>query len=58
MMNQLNVGDVVYLNSNSDIKMTIKEISGDGVECVYFNPETGKVTQTPPLPEDAVTKVG
>lgn len=54
-MNQLKVGDVVFLNSENGVKMTVTEITEDGVECTYFHPETGKIMRTPPLPEGAIT---
>ena len=56
-MNQLKVGDVVFLNSENGVKMTVTEITEDGVECVYFHPETGKIQRTPPLSEESFTKV-
>lgn len=54
-MNELKVGDIVFLNSENSLKMTVTEITEDGVECVYLHPETGKVMRTPPLPKDAFT---
>lgn len=56
-MNQLKVGDVVFLNSENGVKMTVTEISEDGVECTYFHADTGKIQHTPPLPEEAFTKI-
>lgn len=56
-MNQLKVGDVVFLNSESGVKMTVTEITEDGVECTFFHPETCKIQRTPPLPEDSFTKI-
>lgn len=54
-MNQLKVGDVVFLNSENSVKMTVTEITEDGVECMYYHPETGKIMYTPTIPEEAFT---
>lgn len=55
-MNQLKVGGVVVLNSEDGVKMTVTEITENGVECSYFHPETGKILHAPPLPEESYTK--
>lgn len=56
-MNQLKVGDVVFLNSEDDVRMTVTEITENGVECSYYHSETGKILRTPPLPEESYTKI-
>lgn len=56
-MSNLKIGDVVYLNSEDGVKMTVTEISENGVECSYYHSETGKVQHTPPLPEGSFTKI-
>lgn len=59
-MNELKVGDVVYLNSESSIYITITYIdkSDDTLQGVYFNIDSKKFEYTPELPLAAVTKVG
>lgn len=59
-MNELKVGDVVYLNSESRICITITYINkSDGaLQGVYFNTDSKKFEYTPKLPLAAVTKVG
>ena len=56
-MNQLKVGDVVYLNSQDGVEMTVAEISDNGVECIYFNTTDRRFVRTIPMPADALTKV-
>lgn len=59
-MNELKVGDVVYLNSESRIYITVTYInmSDNALQGVYFNGDSKKFEYTPKLPLAAVTKVG
>lgn len=36
MENKFKIGDVVYLNSEPELKMTINNIDGENIKCVYF----------------------
>lgn len=58
-MNELKVGDVVYLNSEPRINITITYINkGDNAfQGVYFNIDSKKFEYTPKLPIATVTKV-
>ena len=56
-MNQLKVGDVVYLKSEEKLRMIISEISGDEIECIYFHPTEKNIVRTIPMPQEAVVKV-
>lgn len=56
-MNDLKVGDVVYLNSDKEIPMTVASISDGEIQCIYFNQAEQKFVQTMAMPEDAVTPV-
>lgn len=53
-MSQLKVGDVVFLNSENDVKMTVVSAEDGEIQCVYFNEVEGKFALTMPMPEDAV----
>ena len=53
-MNQLKVGDVVYLNSEDDVKMTIVAVDDTEIQCVYFNKVETKFVLTMALPIEAV----
>lgn len=55
-MNQLKVGDVVWLNSQQGLDMTVAEITDKGVVCIYFCPSERKIVQTIPLPMGTLTK--
>lgn len=54
-MNEFRVGDVVYLNSEDRIEMTIVEIHTE-VTCAYFNEQTHKFEEVT-FPINALTKV-
>lgn len=57
-MNEIKIGDVVYLNSAQLITMTVISITNDGhLFGVYFNSDTKEFKTTPKLPIAAVTKV-
>ena len=56
-MNELKIGDVVCLKSEERLQMTISEISGDEIECIYFHPTEKKIIRTIPMPKEAVVKV-
>lgn len=53
-MNQLNVGDVVYLNSEDDVKMTVVAVDDTEIQCAYFNKVEAKFVLTMTLPKEAV----
>lgn len=57
-MNELKVGDVVYLNSESRVLITISYIDAreNYFQGVYFNPDSKKFEYTPKLPIATVTK--
>ena len=46
---ELKVGDVVFLNSNPEIKMTVILIESDKIQAIYFNSILGKFEFTPML---------
>lgn len=54
-MNEFKIGDVVYLNSEDRVEMTIVWIDGD-VTCAYFNGQTYKIEKVT-FPINALTKV-
>ena len=54
-MNQLKVGDVVYLNSENGVKMTVTSVENGEIQCIYFNSSEQKFVLTPTMPEEAVT---
>jgi len=37
MANELNVGDIVFIKTNEDIKMVVAHIKDDKAICYYFN---------------------
>ena len=43
----IKIGDVVYLNSNPEIKMTVTYVTGDKIQATYCNPITGKFECSP-----------
>lgn len=57
-MNELRIGDVVYLNSESRINITITYISNGDNTCqgTYFNTDSKKFEYTPKFPIATVTK--
>ena len=55
-MNELKVGDVVYLNSENRVKMTVSYVSNGQIECIYYNPTTHKFETTITMPIGVVTK--
>ena len=57
-MNELKVGDIVYLNSESRVHITVTYINSreEKFQGVYFNPDSKKFEFTPTLPIAAVTK--
>lgn len=56
-MNEIKIGDVVYLNSAQLMTMTVVSISNGCLNGVYFNSDTKEFKITPKLPIAAVTKV-
>ncbi len=54
-MNQLKVGDVVHLNSDRDVKMTVVAVDDAEIQCVYFNRPESKLVMTMTLPKEAVS---
>ena len=57
-MNELKIGDVVYLNSEDRIKITVSYLKNGYLQGVYFNIDSKKFEHTPDLPIATVTKVG
>lgn len=57
-MNELKVGDVVYLNSEDRMQITVSFIENGYFQGVYFNADSKKFEYTPKLPIATVTKVG
>lgn len=55
-MNQLKVGDVVYLNSEKDVPMTITSISDGEIQCIYFSKTEQKFVTTTTMPQEAVSQ--
>ncbi|WP_297071776.1 hypothetical protein [uncultured Duncaniella sp.] len=53
-MNKLKIGDVVCLNSEKDVQMTVMSISEGEVQCVYFNQVEQKFNLTMSMPEEVV----
>jgi hypothetical protein len=37
MAANLKVGDIVYLNSSKDVIMTVEEVDGTDISCVWLN---------------------
>lgn len=56
-MNDLKVGDVVYLNSEPEIKMTVTYISDGTAQCVFYCVGDHTFHHSPELPVAAFTKV-
>ncbi len=58
-MNELKIGDVVYLNSEDRIEMTVVWIDDYKVfaKCAYFNGQTHTFEKVE-FPINALTKVG
>jgi hypothetical protein len=55
-MNELKIGDVVYLNSEDRMQITVSYISDGYLQGVYFNVDSKKIEYTPKLPIATVTK--
>ncbi|WP_368113709.1 hypothetical protein [Bacteroides xylanisolvens] len=53
----IKIGDVVYLNSNPEIKMTVTYVTGDKIQATYCNPITGKFECSPTLSIEAISLV-
>ena len=53
----IKIGDVVYLNSNPEIKMTVTYVTGDKIQATYCNPLTGKFECSPTLSIEAISLV-
>ncbi len=54
-MSQLKAGDVVYLNSDKKVPMTVAWVSDGEIQCIYFNESEHKFVQTMAMPEEALT---
>lgn len=52
---EIKVGDIVYLNSNPEIKMTVNHVEAGKIQAVYFNSTNGKWEYTPILPIQTVS---
>lgn len=55
-MNELKIGDVVYLDSEDRVDMTVVWVDDFEVTCAYFNGQTHIFEQVK-FPINAVTKV-
>ena len=53
----IKIGDVVYLNSNPEIKMTVTYVTRDKIQATYCNPITGKFECSPTLSIEAISLV-
>lgn len=52
MINKISLGDVVHLNSNDALQMTVIELCGDGsdesiIKCLYYNGDEFCSVQSP-----------
>lgn len=58
-MIELKLGDVVYLNSEDRVHMTVIYINSNDkeIQCVYYSTETQEFKYSPKIPIAAVTKV-
>ncbi len=58
-MEELKIGDVVYLNSEDRVQMTVAYIDSRAkyFKGLYFNVDTKKFEYTPDMPLATVTKV-
>lgn len=58
-MTELKIGDVVYLNSEDRVHMTVVYINSNDneIQCVYYNAGTQEFKYSPKIPIAAVTKV-
>lgn len=54
---ELKIGDVVYLNSNPKVKMTVAYIEQGSFQGLYFNEVSNKFEYTVKIPFQAVTRV-
>lgn len=55
-MNDIKIGDVVYLNSENRVKMTVSYVGNGQIECIYYNPSTHTFETTITMPIGVVTK--
>lgn len=57
-MQDIKLGDVVCLNSETNLPMTVVYVDYDSneLQCVYFNTQSFEFTRTPELPIESVTK--
>ena len=56
-MNQLKVGDVVYLNSEKNVPMTVASVDNGEIQCIYFSKTEQKFVQTMAIPEEALVLI-
>lgn len=56
-MNELKIGDIVYLKSYKLLAMTVIWVNVDEVQCAYFNGTT-QTFEKVKFPINAVVKVG
>lgn len=54
---EIKVGDIVYLNSNPKIEMTVSHVDSNKVQAIYYNSINGKFEFTPSLPVQTITVV-
>lgn len=54
---ELKIGDVVYLNSNPEIKMTVSYVGNNTFQAILFNPVKHDFERTQEMPIQAVSLV-
>lgn len=54
---ELKIGDVVYLNSEPNVKMTVVYIENGYIQAVFYSSLNNKFDYSVKLPIKAVTKV-
>ena len=54
---ELKIGDVVYLNSEPNVKMTVVYIENGYIQAVFYSALNNKFEYSVKLPIKAVTKV-
>ncbi len=54
---KMKVGDIVYLNSCPEIKMTLIYVSETKIQATYINPTTGKFECSPTLSIETISLV-
>lgn len=54
---ELKIGDVVYLNSEPNVKMTVVYIENGYIQTVFYSSLNNKFEYSAKLPIKAVTKV-